>query len=136
MCTLLRGLIAIVTNSCTTIALLPDDRSCLLDRARLCEWCGRLATLSTAVDITLYMQRAEHDAFFDVMTAQHEEDKEDKEDEEDKEDDKVAVLAQDFGIEAAAEAVAIVLAARADAARPTVAVDELSTGPLAELARL
>ena len=83
--------------------------------------------MSTAVDIILYMQRAEHDAFFDVMTAQHE---------EDKEDDKVAVLAQDFGIEAAAEAVAIVLAARADAARPTVAVDELTTGPLAELARL
>ena len=55
---------------------------------------------------------------------------------EDKEDDKVAVLAQDFGIEAAAEAVAIVLAAREDAARPTVAVDELTTGPLAELARL
>ena len=74
------------------------------------------------------MQRAEHDAFFDVMTAQHE---------EDKEDGKVlAVLAQDFGIEAAAEAVAIVLAAREDAARPTVAVDELTTGPLAELARL
>ena len=83
--------------------------------------------MSTAVDIISYMQRAEHDAFFDVMTAQHE---------EDKEDDKVAVLAQDFGIEAAAEAVAIVLAAREDAARPTVAVDELSTGPLAELARL
>ena len=83
--------------------------------------------MSTAVDIILYMQRAEHDAFFDVMTAHSHE--------EDKEDAKVAV-AQDFGIEAAAEAVAIVLAAREDAARPTVAVDELSTGPLAELARL